>query len=483
MKIDIKAPQIVGNTKTSDSDIVAKDEVKEAEKLPKITPEMLPISISGWVKDVCERIESPFEIGAITALTLIGNLIGNKVGVRPKQKDNWTVIPNLWGMIIGKPSIKKTPVYNELFKAISRLEAEASKEFNEELNSYDIEMEVYKEKSKVLKKDGNIEALKKLDEPTKPILKRYTTSDGTIEAIADIISRNPNGLLISRDELSGFLKMMDRAGKEGDRAFYLEGWNGTNSFSVDRIMRGSTFIPRLTLGVLGNIQPSIIKQYVYEAVQGHKADGFLQRFQLTVFVEAIEQKLIDRYPNQNFRDRFYEVVEKIVKSEHFKGTQSDDFSNISFYRFDSEAQMIFNEWFLNNSKEAENSFNEAYEGHLSKYPKLFASLCLIFHICDLVLDTNERETYKIDKETVLKVVRLIEVLKAHSMRLYSTYEVEENKREVMADNILEFLKDKQLPIKFRDITQKVTGKPSKVIIQKAIKGVYKEAGSEITSKI
>lgn len=458
--------------------------LKENTKLPRITPEMLPNSIAKWVSDVCERIESPFEIGAVTALTLIGNLIGNKVGVRPKAKDSWTVTPNLWGMIIGNPSIKKTPVYNELYKAVSILEAKASKEFSEAYKDYELELEVYKTKSKELKNNKDFDGLKSLIEPIKPIAKRYTTSDGTIEAIADIISNNPNGLLVSRDELSGFLKMMDKQGKEGDRAFYLEAWNGTNSFSVDRIMRGSIYIPRLTLGVLGNIQPSMIKQYVYEAVQGHKADGFLQRFQLSVFVEAIEQKLIDRYPNKQLRDSFYNMIEAIATIEDFEGTQKDDFESIPFYRFDDEAQIVFNEWFLNNSKEAQNAFNEAYEGHLSKYPKLFASLCLIFHICEPLDYSYRLNNYNIDEQTALKVVNLIEVLKAHSEKLYSTYEIEEAKKDQMTDNILEFLATQILPIKYRDVTLKVKGKPNKVTIKKAISGVYKDNnGSSIVSKI
>ena len=464
-------------TNKNDIDIIAK------KKLPNITPDMLPNSMGGWVQDVCERIESPFEIGAVTAITIIGNLIGNKVGVRPKQRDSWTVVPNLWGMIIGKPSIKKTPVYSEIYKSVSRVEAEATKEHEEAFSAYKIELDIYKTKVKEIKKNDNPEELRDLEEPKRPNKKRYATSDGTIEAIGEIISQNPNGLLVTRDELSGFLKMMDKAGKEGDRAFYLEGWNGTNSFSVDRIMRGSTFIPRLTLGVLGNIQPSMIKQYVYEAVNGHKADGFLQRFQLTVFAEAIEQTNIDRYPDKELRDRFYKVVEHIAKQDDFLGSEEDDFESIHFYHFNDDAQEIFNKWYISNAKEAQNAFNEAFEGHLSKYPNLLASLALIFHICDLAIETDKRYDYRISKENILKALKLVEVLKAHAQRLYSTYEIEEEKNDDRIDRILSFISAKNLPLKFRTITHGLSIKPNNDEIKKAIKGIYKIAGSQIISQI
>lgn len=468
--------------KQSDTQIIAENEAVIAEKtLPSITPDMLPDAISGWVKDVCERIESPFEIGAVTALTLIGNLIGNRIGIRPKQRDSWTVVPNLWGMIVGKPSIKKTPVYSELYKAVSRLEAEANESYKAEMEACLLEEELYKAKKKEAVKKEDVK--EGITPPIKPSKKRYATSDGTIEAIADIISYNPNGLLVTRDELSGFLKMMDKAGKEGDRAFYLEGWNGTGSFSVDRIMRGSTYIPRLTLGVLGNIQPAMVKQYVYEAVQGHKADGFLQRFQLTVFAEAIEQKGVDRYPDREARDRFYSVVETIAKTEFFKGSKQDDFENIPYYNFKDDAQKIFNEWFISNNKEAQNAFNDAYEGHLSKYPKLFASLALIFNLCENATIPEGRYNNDISKENTLKALRLVEVLKVHAERLYSTYEVEEAKRDERADKILSFIGAKELPMTIREITQGTSGKPNKAEIINAIKGVYRAAGSKIISKI
>lgn len=466
--------------------IIAKDGENTAQKwTPEpITPDMLPPSIRAWVNDVCERIESPFEIGAVSALCFIGNLIGSKVGIRPKQFDSWTVTPNLWGMIIGRPSIKKTPVYSELYKSIGRLQKQAETDHAKDFEVYEIESELHAIKWKEATKAGDEEALKKLKEetPKKPKKRRYVTQDGTIEAITDIIKENPNGLLVSRDELSGWLKQMDRAGREGERAFYLEGWNGTNSFSVDRIGRGGTFLPRLTLGVIGNIQPSIVKEYVYEAVRDKKADGFLQRFQMAVYAEPIEQKLIDRAPNRTTRDQFDEVINYAARDDEFAGAVNDDFSEIPFYRFNDEAQSVFNKWYLSNDKEAKEAFNEALEGHLNKYPKLFASLALVFHICDIAAGRSFDHT-KIDKRNAQRALELTNALKSHAYRLYSTFEIEEQKRDAATDKIMLFLADKELPVKFQTVTQKAGGKPTKTEIMAAIKGHYSFSGSNIVRRL
>lgn len=446
-----------------------------AQKLPQITPDMLPDSISGWVQDVCERIESPLSVGAVTALTLIGSLIGNKVGIRPKSKDNWTVIPNVWGMIIGSPSVKKTPVYSELYKSVARLEHEAHTKFRDEMKAYEVDYEKYiADKKKI--KEGDTP----LEPPTKPHKKRYATSDGTIEAIAEIIKHNPNGLLQTRDELSGFLKMMDKSGKEGDRSFYLEGWNGTGSFSVDRIGRGSTYLPKLTLSVLGNIQPSIIKEYIYEAVQGKKADGFIQRFQLALFVEPIEQKGVDRYPNTEARDVFYETVRCIAEDEHYKGWEEDIFGETPFYRFENEAQTLYTSWAMNNYIEATRAPNEALEGHLNKYPNLICSLALIFHISEIV--SSGKGIGYVSVENFNRAYKIVDVLKAHAYYLYNTLEREEKHKDEMHDKIeakiIELNQQSKLPMTFGEVSRLVRGAKANDV-EEVVKSIAKVKGRKI----
>lgn len=443
-------PTIATTDKRESSEIIT-------EVLPQITPDMLPKEISDYVQDVCERIESPFGVGVVSVLTIIGNLIGSKAGIRPKNKDDWTVVPNLWGLIIGRPSVKKTAVYSELLKAVSKIEAESYKEHKKAMERYEKEMEKYDEKKKLCAKNGEEFTLVK---PEIPIQKRFVTRDATIEAIAEIVKYNPNGILQTRDELSGFLKMMDKAGKEGDRAFYLEGWNGTGSYSSDRITRSSIYIPRLTLGILGNIQPAILKQYIYEAVQGERADGFLQRFQLALFMNPVPQKGTDRYPNTKARNVFFELIKKIAEAEKFIGCEDDD---IPFYRFDEQAQELFFEWYINNSQEATRANNDAFEAHLSKYPKLICSLSLIFHICEVV--SSGEDIRRVSKENFERAYKIVEVLKTHAYHLYSTFEREDAQREEMHNKIEAKIKElhqqNKLPMSFGEVSKLVRGARAK----------------------
>jgi hypothetical protein len=54
-----------------------------------------------------------------------------------------------------------------------------------------------------------------------------------------ILIQNPAGVLVLRDELTGWLANLERPGREGERAFFLECWNGDGCFDIDRIARGT----------------------------------------------------------------------------------------------------------------------------------------------------------------------------------------------------------------------------------------------------
>lgn len=73
------------------------------------TPGLLPDSIRAYILDVADRQQAPPDFAAVTALCGLAAVIGNRVRVGPKQNDDWEVVPNLWGALVGRPSAMKTP--------------------------------------------------------------------------------------------------------------------------------------------------------------------------------------------------------------------------------------------------------------------------------------------------------------------------------------------------------------------------------------
>ena len=292
---------------------------------------MVPEPLRGWLVDVSERMQIPLDFVAATAIVVAGFLIGRKLGIYPKRYDDWLVVANLWGALVGRPSLMKSPALAEVMKPLLRLIAEAYEDFEKATLSYEIDVMIaeaakaaLKDKLKNAAKDaassGNRSKLEEIardyrdtEVPEKPILKRYKTEDATVEKISEILLENPMGILNHRDELSGWLSNLEKQGREGDRAFYMESWNGTGSFDVDRIGRGSLHIPALCLSILGGIQPGPLSTYVYQATRGEKGDdGLLQRFQLLVWPDPpTTWRNVDRRPDTEARDKAYEVFKQL----------------------------------------------------------------------------------------------------------------------------------------------------------------------------
>lgn len=252
-----------------------------------------------------------------------------------------------------------------------------------------------------------------------PILKRYKTEDSTVEMLGQILLQNPNGILVHRDELTGWLTSLDRYGREGDRSFYLESWNGTGSFTVDRIGRGSLHIPALCLSILGGIQPGPISSYVYQATAGGTGDdGLLQRFQMTVWPDAPKTwKNIDRLPDNQAKLHAYEVFERLDQfvADHYR-LEKDE---IPALRFSLEAQEIFNAWRTElELRLRKGDLLPALESHLAKYRSLMPSIALIFYVVEAL--SKAQPIVSVSAEAASQAVAWCHYLETHAKRLYSS---------------------------------------------------------------
>src|SRR5215218_2884528 len=401
----------------------------------KLDPAMLPNPLRGWIMDISERMQIPPDFAAIGAVVVAGSLIGRKIGIHPKRYDDWLVVPNLWGAVVGRPSLLKSPALADVMKPLSRLIAEAYERHEEDIKSYEAEAlaaeamkaafkDEVKQAARESRKAGNRSKLdevvaerRNVEPPEEPTVRRYKTEDATVEKISELLLQNPQGILVHRDELSGWLRNLDKQGREGDRAFYLESWNGTGSFDVDRIGRGSLHIRALCLSILGGIQPGPLSSYVYQAVQGQQgADGLLQRFQLTVWSDPPKTwRNVDRYPDTDAKNRVYDVFKKL---DSLKVNEAATDEEVPTLRFEAEAQKVFDTW----RDELEQRLRSeemapALEAHVAKYRSLMPSLALLFELIDA-----EDLPGSVGKTAALRAVAWCEYLETHASRLYASAE-------------------------------------------------------------
>ncbi len=293
---------------------------------PTLPEKMVPEPLRAWLVDIAECACFP-------PLEFVVAIVGRSVGIKPSEFDDYLVVPNLWGGIIARPGAMKTYTVTEALKPVTRLAALAHEEYEATENLKDAHIDRIKSEIESIRGDMKKAAKTRegLDELEAELAekkaelrqsevyeKRYVTQDPTVEKIGELLRHNPRGLLLSRDELAGWLRTLEKSGREGDREFYLEAWNGTGSYTVDRIGRGTVRVDALCLSIVGGIQPGKLSPYIERAIRGDSgADGLLQRLQVTVWPGDLgEWKKPDSRPDGGARERAFQVFKTLDECAH-----------------------------------------------------------------------------------------------------------------------------------------------------------------------
>jgi putative DNA primase/helicase len=384
---------------------------------------LLPATIAPWVCDVSERMQCPPDYVGAAALVALGSVLGRKVGIRPQRKTDWFEVANLWGLIVGRPGVLKSPAIHEALKPLHRLEAKAAEAFDRERVEYlkahqdwKLRKEAAEQRAKAaLKKDPSASVSFDLPEPEEPVAKRYVTNDTTYEKLGEILAQNPNGVLAHRDELVSLLKTLDREEYAGARGFFLTAWNGTMPYRFDRISRGKTHIEAACLSMLGSTQPARPAEYVRPAMFGAAGDdGLIQRFGMLIWPDQpAEWHHVDRYPDSHARQLAWQCFESFdgLRPEAV-GAARDEFRSVPVLGLDEAAYDECMEWRRDlEDRLRSGELHPALEAHLAKYRKLVPALALINHLAD-------NPGGEIGKDAMLRALGMASYLETHARRAY-----------------------------------------------------------------
>ena len=392
--------------------------------LPPVDPfdaELLPVALRGWVMDIAHRMQCPADFPAVSALVALSSLIGARVVVQPKARDDWQVVPNLWGAVVGRPGVKKSPALSEALKPLNRLQADEFERWQAAHDAWALDCKVMamqddanEKKAKGLAGKDPAAAralLEPVDTPAEPVARRFIVNDATVEKLGELMQQNPWGTLSYRDELYGMLTGLDKQGQEGSRAFYLQSYDGNQGYTFDRIGRGTVHIPRVCLAMIGGIQPGRIQEYVRGAVAGGSADdGLLQRFGLTVWPDTTGEFIhVDQWPDTPAKQTAWAVFERLAELQPANDTDPQ------VWRFDDAAQALFVEWLVPFETEIRgDDLHPAMVSHLSKYRKLIPALALVFALIDTP-DTGG----VIHERELIRALSFGDYLRTHANRLYA----------------------------------------------------------------
>jgi len=384
----------------------------------KLTNEMLPDAIGPYIYDVSARTQGAAEYVAVATITAISAVVGNKFLIMPKQQDDWEVKANMWAALIGPPSAMKSPTLKDPQRPLVELEKENALLQKQQTDEHEIlsdlsnvnKSALKKEAAELLQKGKKEDAILMMQsaqmDDAPPHLERIIVNDATVPKLGELLNENPNGMLLVRDELSGFIAKLAQEDSQMDRAFYLECFDGNGRFTYDRIARGTIVIDNCMLSILGGIQPSKLARTIRSAMNGSADDGLIQRFQLTVWPDPITNwQWKDQKPCAASYDKYRSVIREI------NAFTPPDGETIKLH-FTPEAQELFAEYMTDIQSDIRNEdYHQVIQSHFAKSPKTIAGLALLFEIID-----GGRNA--VDKEATLKALCWAKFLKSHALRLY-----------------------------------------------------------------
>ncbi|WP_197469002.1 YfjI family protein [Oleiphilus sp. HI0125] len=378
----------------------------------------LPPVLKRFVEDGAMRMQAPVDFIVVAALCSVGAAIGTSIRVQPKAMDTrYQIVPTLWGAIIGDPSSMKSPSISFALNPIQSLEGEmrighknAELEYKANKKIFDMKLKQVEAGLATGSKKGVGEAayadlaLMLESEPEQPTEPRLVVNDSTVPKLGVLMNQNPRGLILVRDELAGWLAGMQGETAGVDRAFYLEAYNGTGSYTYDRISRDKVHIERCCLSVLGGIQPSKLKPLVSDAISGKEDDGFLQRLQLAVWPA--------KNKTRTYVDRTFDEQAELQFKRSLRSLLSGSPDDPKVLRFSCEAQMLFQIWWENLQQELANVDSELFQAFKIKQEKTICSIACIFELLE------SPSSGDISKNSFEKASVFVRYLETHAKKIY-----------------------------------------------------------------
>ncbi len=270
---DLGAWQAAGRLFVAGLDVQSIGAEPAADDWPDITPlvaepetpsfplDVLPISLGELCEGIAAAMNCPVDFPAVFLVAIASGAMA--YSRRLRIKNSWEESGELFVAVVGEPGSGKSPAMDIVSRPLQNAQEEMFAEHGERVADWE---------SKGGVKSG-----------PRPKPKRCVVSDATAESLGLLMSENPRGVCLIRDELSAFILGMNqyKGGKGNDRQFFLSLWSNT-PIIIDRkgdaVKTGSaTHVADPFCTIIGGIQPAVVTQ-----LKGEKGkeidDGFFDRF-------------------------------------------------------------------------------------------------------------------------------------------------------------------------------------------------------------
>ena len=397
-------PNTVATPNQSES---AADESEPQKPWQPFPLETLPCQLQIFVIETSQSIGIDASNTAACVLSIVSGIIGRTFQLKIKQGYNEHAM--LWVVLVAESGFGKSPALDYARKPIDRLQTEALEKYEEEKIQYDIDLEDYKQYMRNRKKNEPASF-----KPVEPVMACYSVSDFTTEALLPVLSENPYGVGLIRDEIAAFFGSLDAyRGAKMDRQILIEIHGGR--FAQKHRATGKRHLAAKTpsLSIVGGIQSDVIRQVIKDEPD-FLTTGFGARF-LMVYPPAEPILWNDNVAAETALLSYDKLIDDLLKCrEHFTPEEPGVIS------LSPEATALI---FAFQNQHADDSLGIA-DGNVryveNKAGMHCARLTLVLHIIHCI-ENNIDPLTQVTSETMQQAVALTEWFLNEAHRIYAMF--------------------------------------------------------------
>lgn len=385
--------------------------------------EVLPPVFRNYIEQASKSLCCPPDYVAVPLLTCAGGIVGSSR--RAVLKEDWEEGTGIYSGTVGDPASKKSPALSkgvkfarELAKGQADQHSQALEDFEREMAQYEQAQQMWKARAKESLKNPAIQAGEKPYQPEEPRMNRLIVSDTTVEALASRLADNPKGLILIRDELSGWVSSFNayKQGRGSDKQFYLSTWSN-DEVVVDRKGEQPIVLSNPNLAVTGCLTPDVLG----DIRKGSLDDGFIERI-LLAYPDPVKQRWsnssIDKATDESVRQCF----QRLFQVRESTGEEPVRLA------LTSPAREVFIRWVNSHYSELDSpGFPNALRGIWGKIPGQAARLALIVH---LIRQVTEHAGSLLDRESILAGIILAEYFKDHSKKVFAVINKDPSEEQI-----------------------------------------------------
>jgi hypothetical protein len=369
----------------------------------------LPEPLRGFVTAAAEAIGCDPSFIALPLLAACAAAIGNTRRLRLKR--GWLVPPIVWAVIVGESGSAKTPAMQLATRHVYERQRKAFDDYGAALAAHQL----------ACRRKARGEP-----EPEPPKCVRYVVTDTTIEALAVILRDNPRGVLLSRDELAGWISSFDRYTNRQKASADATTWASMFNampITVDRQTSEprTIHIVQAAVCVTGGIQPGILRRAL--SVE-HRENGLAARL-----LVACPPRRPKRWTEADIDAAIEAAVAQVIDRLLELAADSDDDGNLRprLVNLSHDAKAAWIAYYETHNDEQVDLAGDLAAAW-SKLDEYAARLALVVHYvrwaAGEVLDENT-----LDADSMAASITLANWFKYEARRLYATLDESDDDRD------------------------------------------------------